>query len=95
MYRKVSLFIILLILINMITLSTMHIPKRGDKKEAGVEYNINDGKYGYFVCGIWFPLFESGAARPRTFNHEVHSEFQAFPETICRIKDRWSELLFA
>jgi len=98
MRNRISLFIVLLILINMITLSTMHVPKRGDiQEEAKVEYTVNDGKYGYFVYGIWFPLFENGVVRSRgqlSFSSESRCTYMMFPDTICRIKDRWSELLF-
>jgi len=99
MCNKLSLFIVLLILINMIALSTMHVPQRGDvNKDAIIEHTIHDGKCGYFVYDIWFPLFETVTARPRgqqTLNQETHCTYQIFQESICRIKDRWSELLYA
>ena len=92
MRNKLSLFIVLLILINMITLSTMNIPSHTDKQQ---ETNIEYTEHGYFVYDVWFPLFENNMARSRGLLTLNNGSNCVFPTSICRIKDRWSELLYA
>jgi len=89
--RKISLTIIisiiLLIVINIVSLSTVHIPIGDDSRQVAVEYSTEKGEYGYTLNETWYSL---GNIK---FEHPLKK--QHFFRSCDRIKDRWPELLFA
>lgn len=91
MTRKVPLSIIisiiLLITINILSLTTIHIPIGEDIKQTTVDHNIEKGEYGYTLDGVWYSF---GSI---VLEHPLRKQ-QIF-RRCDRIKDRFPELLFA
>lgn len=85
--KKLSLFIILLVVINIISLTAIHIPLGDGPDTIIITYDVNKNEYGYYVNNTWVKVFDSEMDHPH--NH------QQFFRRYARIKDRWSELLYA
>lgn len=91
MTRRTSLSIvisiIILIIINILSLTTIHIPVGEGPRQIMVEYNAEKGEYGYIIGRVWHPLGNT------ELEHPLRNQ-QLF-RRCDRIKDRWPELLFA